>query len=98
MIVAEGDVKLNGNTESGEDNLQGTIYAGAQCELSGNLKVHGQVICADDPNPSGSENWVDLNTLNGNLDITYDCDPDLSASGSTSLRAIGDRAWTRLWN
>ena len=95
LVIAEGDLKLNGSPVGGNDNFEGLTYGGAQCEVSGTARLHGQLVCADNANPSGSENWAVENKISGNAEITYSC------GGSVLLKAadpvpIG-RMWTHLW-
>ncbi len=73
MIISGGDVKISGNPAAGEDNYGGVIYARAQCMLNGNPTIGGQVMCDDDPEAPGAENWVDENAISGNPTIRYEC-------------------------
>ena len=78
LIVAEGDVSIAGTPGPGF-NYGGMIYSGSQCELRGNAKINGQVLCKDNPDPAGSANYVNTtNTDNtgdvsGNPEITFNC-------------------------
>jgi hypothetical protein len=78
LIVAEGDVSIAG-VPGGGYNYAGMIYAGSQCELRGNAKIVGQVLCKDNPDPAGSANYVNTtNTDNtgdvsGNPEVTFNC-------------------------
>ena len=94
MIVAGGDVKLNGNPSAGDFSFQGVVYAGSQCELSGNPVIIGQLMCQDNPNPSGSENWVSENKLNGNAQIHFDCDSSSSSSAADGM--LPTRGWWQI--
>lgn len=73
LIMADGDIKLNGSPSGGDENFEGLIYAGSQCEISGTPAMHGQLICRNDPNPFGSENWANQNKISGNFTLTYSC-------------------------
>ncbi len=95
LIVAEGDVKLNGSPASGEDNFEGVIFGAAQCEISGTPNIHGQIICRDDPDPFGSQDWVSETKISGDLRLKYDCDPD-SFSSDGRPAAISARSWTQI--
>jgi hypothetical protein len=78
LIIAEGDVSIAGTPGPGF-NYGGMIYAGSQCELRGNAKINGQVLCKDGADPAGSQNYVNTtNTDNtgdvsGNPEITFNC-------------------------
>lgn len=78
MWIMDGDLKLNGNSTSNAESFNGFIYAGSQCEMSGTVTIGGQVICANKPNPAGSENWVSENKISGTTTIRYDCSGFLS--------------------
>ena len=73
LLVADGDVSISGNPSGGNDSYQGLIYAGAQCKLSGNPQLNGNVVCKDDPNPAGSVEYASMNEISGNAKITFDC-------------------------
>ena len=94
LIVAEGDVKLNGSPSGGEQNFEGLVYAGSQCEVSGKPVMFGQLICRDDPNPFGSENWVVGNKISGDLTLTYSCGGMLGRGGASP---ISERMWNHVW-
>lgn len=78
LIIAEGDVSIAGTPGPGY-NYGGMIYAGAQCELMGNAKIVGQVLCKDSPDPVGSNNYVNTSntdntgSVSGNPEITFNC-------------------------
>jgi len=78
MWIMDGDLKLNGNSTTSVDSFNGFIYAGSQCEMSGTVRIGGQVVCANNPNPAGSENWVAENKISGTTRITYGCNGFLS--------------------
>ena len=94
LIVAGGDVKLNGSPASGDQNFEGLVYAGSQCEISGTPVMYGQLICRDDPNPFGSEDWVFENRISGDLTLTYNCGGMLGGSRSGP---ISGRMWSHVW-
>ena len=94
LIIAEGDVMVNGNPVAGEITFEGLIYAGAQCEISGNPVIYGQVVCRDDPNPPGSLELASENLVSGNMQLTYTC------GGLMAHRPpwpIGERMWNHVW-
>lgn len=78
LIIAEGDVSIAGTPGAGY-NYGGMIYAGSQCELRGNAKIVGQVLCKDNPDPAGSANYVNTSNtdntgdVSGNPQITFNC-------------------------
>lgn len=73
LIVAGGDVDIAGNPSGGNDNYEGLVYAGSQCQLSGNMSLNGNVVCNDAPNPPGSRGWVNQNNMSGNPSVTFQC-------------------------
>jgi hypothetical protein len=73
VLLAGGDVSVSGNPSAISQNYRGLVYAGSQCEVSGNPRLGGQLLCKDKPNPPGAENWVTENKLNGNAEISFDC-------------------------
>ena len=73
LIMANGDVIISGNPSGSEDNYNGLIYAQSQCQLSGNPTLGGQMLCRDDPNPPGAEDYADENKISGNPTIRYNC-------------------------
>ena len=95
-IVAAGDLKLSGSPAAGTANYAGLFYAGSQCKLSGDPVLHGQLVCHDDPNPSGSENTVSENKISGDAVISYDCSSYLG-DGTLTLRPLRERAWREVW-
>ena len=94
LIVAGGDVKLNGSPASGDHNFEGLVYAGSQCEISGTPVMYGQLICRDAPNPFGSEDWVSENKISGDLTLTYNCGGMLGGGG---VGPISGRMWNHVW-
>ena len=95
LVIAEGDLKLNGSPVGGNDNFEGLTYGGAQCMVSGTARLHGQLVCADHPNPPGSEDWAVENKISGNVEITYSCGGLLVNQAEPEL--IPQRMWTHLW-
>ena len=73
LIMANGDVSISGNPSGGADSYNGLIYAQSQCQLNGNPVIGGQILCFDDPDPLGSNNFVNQNGMSGNPTIRYDC-------------------------
>ena len=63
--------------------------------VSGSARLHGQLVCADHPNPPGSEDWALQNKISGNAEITFSC-------GGLMLKLavpepIPGRMWTHVW-
>ncbi len=73
LIVAAGDVTVSGNPSAGFDNYEGLVYAGSQCALSGDMSLAGNVVCKDDPNPTGSIDYAEENKISGDPVIRSDC-------------------------
>ena len=94
LIVASGDVKLNGSPLSGDQNFEGLVYAGSQCDISGTPVMHGQLVCRDDTNPLGSEDWVTETKISGDLELTYSCGGLLDGSGASPITR---RKWSHGW-
>jgi hypothetical protein len=79
LLIAAGDVQLQGTASGGGASLSGLIYAGAQCSAMGTTAISGQMVCKNASNPSGSNALVSNSQVGGNASITYDC------SGSSIL-------------
>lgn len=73
MYLADGDIKLNGASTSTTPNFNGLIYAGSQCDLSGTVRIAGQLICGNKPNPAGAEQWASENKIGGTTHIAFGC-------------------------
>jgi hypothetical protein len=74
LILAGGDVQIGGNTTgSRSPYYSGLIYAGSQCLVNGSPQVDGHLLCYDDPDPPGAVELSDVNKINGNPTISYDC-------------------------
>jgi hypothetical protein len=73
MLLGGGDVSISGNPSAGSLSYQGLIYAGAQCKVSGNPALFGQLMCANGPQPFGSVNIVSAHDMSGNFELTFDC-------------------------
>ncbi len=77
LLMAGGDLYLAGNNTSGLPNYQGLIYAGAQCDMRGNAKTFGQILCANGPQPLGALDWAPVNIATGNFSLTFDCSANM---------------------
>ena len=95
LILADGDLKLNGNPQGGHDNFEGLVYGGAQCEVGGNPSIYGQLICRNNPNPPGSMDWVTENKLNGDMTLRYMCGGMFANAGQAV--PINGRMWSHVW-
>jgi hypothetical protein len=73
MFLAGGDVAISGNPGAGAENFQGMIYAAAQCKVSGNPEIFGQLLCANGAQPAGSINITTTHDMSGNFSLTFDC-------------------------
>jgi hypothetical protein len=73
LFLAGGDLSISGNPSAGSNNFQGLMYAGAQCKMSGNPVLFGQLICANGAQPVGSVNFVSSHDMSGNFTLTFDC-------------------------
>ncbi len=96
LIMADGDLYLNGNPVGGNENFEGLVWGGAQCEIAGNPNLNGQFVCKDNPNPPGSETWVAKNQINGNMTLRYMCDTSV-LTGTTAGRPLAERMWNHVW-
>ncbi len=94
LVLADGDMKLNGNPVAGATNMEGLLYGGAQCSVSGNPIIFGQLVCKGNPNPPGSTNYVDESVLSGNMTLTYSCGGLL---GRRPPRPLTERTWSHAW-
>lgn len=72
-IVAMGDVSISGNPIGTARSYEGMIYAGAQCKISGNPSLQGQVLCKDGANPAGAVQYASMNEISGNPTLRYGC-------------------------
>jgi hypothetical protein len=73
VLLAGGDVTISGNPSALSQNYRGLVYSGSQCEVSGNPRLGGQLLCKDKPNPPDANDYVSENKLNGNAEITFEC-------------------------
>lgn len=95
LMIAEGDLKLNGNATAGYDTFEGLVYGGAQCEINGNPVLHGQLLCKNNADPAGSLDIVQENKLNGNMKLTYMCGGIFAGAGKAT--PIAGRMWSHVW-
>ena len=77
LIMSGGDVSISGNPEGGTFAYDGLIYAHSQCEISGNPLLNAQLLCNDEPETAGADNFATENKISGNPTITYDCSGSL---------------------
>ena len=99
LIIAEGDLDVSGNPSGGFDTFEGLVYGGAQCSVSGNPSFYGQLVCSGDPNPSGSEEWVEENKISGSMTLRYMCGGPLVdlANAWEAVFPIAGRMWNHVW-
>ena len=95
LMIADGDLKLNGNPTGGYDTFEGLIYGGAQCEVGGNPVFHGQLLCKNNADPTGIRDIVQENKLNGNMKLTYMCGGIFA--GAANASPISGRMWSHVW-
>ena len=93
LMMAGGDLKINGNGNSGANNYDGILYADAQCEISGTPNIHGMLVCRDASNPAGSEDWVSDNSISGDAEITYNCG---MTNPEYPVTPLNGRAWSQV--
>ena len=72
-IVSGGDVWVSGNPATGATSFEGLIYANAQCYVSGQPSIRGQVLCKDEPTGTGNTEYIATTTITGSATITYGC-------------------------
>ena len=72
-IVSGGDVWVSGNPVAGATSFEGLIYANAQCYVSGQPNIRGQVLCKDNPTGTGNTDFIATTTITGSATITYGC-------------------------
>lgn len=77
-IIAGGDIAISGNPGGSNENYEGLIYANAQCSISGNPTVAGQVLCRDQATGVGNADYAPTNIVTGNPTLTYGCGGILS--------------------
>jgi hypothetical protein len=73
LLMAAGDVAIAGNPAAGALSYQGMIYAGAQCKVSGQPNIFGQLLCANGPQPLNATEHVLVHDMSGNFTLTFDC-------------------------
>jgi hypothetical protein len=73
LMMAGGDVAIAGNPAGGALSYQGMIYAGAQCKVSGQPRIFGQLLCANGPQPLNAQEIVLVHEMSGNFTLTFDC-------------------------
>jgi hypothetical protein len=73
LLMAAGDVAIAGNPAAGALSYQGMIYAGAQCKVSGQPKIFGQLLCANGPQPLNATEIIAVHDMSGNFTLTFDC-------------------------
>jgi hypothetical protein len=73
LMMAGGDVAIAGNPAGGALSYQGMIYAGAQCKVSGQPNIFGQLLCANGPQPLNATEIVPVHDMSGNFTLTFDC-------------------------
>lgn len=71
-IMAGGDLVMGGSTDV-STAVEGLVYAGSQCDIGGKVRIFGQLVCRDDPNPPGSLDLVTDSRLRGSASVTFDC-------------------------
>jgi hypothetical protein len=76
-LLAGGDLKISGNPEMLTNDYSGLLYAGSQCDVSGNPTVNGQLVCKNLPNASGTVDHVGENMISGNPQIRFECGSNL---------------------
>ena len=94
LIMADGDLKLNGNPVAGATSMEGLLYGNAQCAVSGNPIIFGQLVCAGNPNPPGSQEWAVISEITGDMQLTYTCGGLL---GSKAPKPLTERPWNHAW-
>jgi hypothetical protein len=78
-MMAGGDLKFSGQPDALSQNYSGLLYAGAQCLVSGNPRIQGQLVCKNGPNPSGSIDLTAVNEIKGSPELTFGCGTNLLA-------------------
>ena len=73
LFILDGDLKLNGNSNLTNVDFSGFIYAGAQCMLSGQVYIEGQLVCRNTANPAGATEFAAQNIISGTTRIEYGC-------------------------
>ena len=94
LIMADGDLSLSGNPTAGAVSLEGLLYGGAQCRVSGNPVIFGQLVCKGNPNTANQDEWAVISEITGDMQLTYSCGGLL---GSRSPRPLDERPWSHVW-
>jgi hypothetical protein len=72
-VMAGGDLKITGSPDIGTRNFEGLVYGESQCQISGDPRINGQFVCKNKPDPVGAADIVSATMINGNPEITYNC-------------------------
>ena len=94
LIIASGDMKLNGDPTGGGKTAEGLIYGGSSCKFNGKPVIHGQIICKSNPDPPGSLDLQDVNEIDGELKLTYGC---TGLMDDFPVMAAVERTWSHVW-
>lgn len=92
LVIAAGDLHLNGNFSSDGHNFDGLLYGGSQCQLTGNFVSAGHLVCRGDPDPVGAVDLVAEHTIDGNPTITFEC---VLSMIDAILKPLGQHAWSQ---
>lgn len=92
VVMAGGDVHLNGNFAAGTLNFDGLVYARGHCVLTGNFQAGGQVVCRGLGDPSGAVDLSDQHLIDGNPTVRFGCATSMI---ETVLKPLRERAWTQ---
>ncbi len=92
VVIAGGDLRLNGNFASGAENFDGLMYSGSQCHLSGNFVAAGHLVCLGGPDPVGALDLFAEHEILGNPTITFGC---VLPMFDAILRPLGQHAWSQ---
>jgi hypothetical protein len=71
--MAAGDMAIAGNPTAGVTSYTGLVYAGAQCAVSGNANMFGQLLCKNGAQPLLATELAAGNTVSGNFVVNFDC-------------------------
>jgi hypothetical protein len=70
LFFAGGDVHIRGTASA---LYTGAIYSRNQCDVGGNGKITGSIMCLGETTAAPAANFATNSAISGNVRITYDC-------------------------
>ena len=93
LLMAGGDVRITGTAGGVAQHYEGLIYADAQCELNGTVRIEGNFLCRNGAQPVGSNALALETRIVGTATIRYDCNTSFQGD---PVEPIRERAWGQI--